>query len=74
MHERPAGKPTNTRDTLKRIWKYAQPYTLRITLMLGVIVVISIVDLVPPLLARDLIDHAIPDKNVARLSLLALGM
>lgn len=74
MHERPAGRPQNMRDTLRRIWRYGRPYTLRIALMLGVIIVISIIDLLPPLLARDLIDHAIPDKDVARLSLLALGM
>jgi ATP-binding cassette subfamily B protein len=74
MHEQPTSKPHNTQDTLKRIWLYGKPYTLKIAMMLGVIVVISIIDLAPPLLARDLIDHAIPNKDVARLSLLAVGM
>ena len=74
MHDRPANKPQNIGDTLKRVWQFSKPYTFKIALMLGVIIVISIIDLVPPLLARDLIDHAIPNRDITRLSLLAFGM
>jgi ATP-binding cassette subfamily B protein len=74
MHDRPANKPQNIGDTLKRVWQFSKPYTLKIILMLGVIIVISIIDLIPPLLARDLIDHAIPNRDITRLSLLAFGM
>jgi ATP-binding cassette subfamily B protein len=42
--------------------------------MLVAIVVISLVELVPPLLYRDLIDNVLPGRDLARLNLLALGM
>jgi len=35
---------------------------------------ISLLSLVPPLLIRDLIDKTLPEKNIVRLNLLALGM
>ncbi|MCS7060390.1 MAG: ABC transporter ATP-binding protein/permease [Thermoflexales bacterium] len=38
------------------------------------ILVTSVIELVPPLLARDLIDHALPERDIGRLSLLAIGM
>src|SRR5947207_2803823 len=74
VSDRPTGRPQLSRETLIRVLRYARPYTLRIAIMLVVIIVISVIDLVPPLLARDLIDHAIPNRDTARLSLLALGM
>jgi ATP-binding cassette subfamily B protein len=74
MNERPTSRPQLSRDTLRRVLRYARPYAMRIVLMLVVIAVISIIDLIPPLLARDLIDHAIPNRDTTRLSLLALGM
>ncbi|MCL4506807.1 MAG: ABC transporter ATP-binding protein/permease [Chloroflexi bacterium] len=74
MSERPDSRPNMSRETWLRIWRYTRPYSGRIALMLGVIAIIAVIDLIPPLLARDLIDHAIPDRDVSRLSLLALGM
>lgn len=74
LHERPESRPQFGLETLKRILRYAKPYRWMIAAMLAVIIVIAVIELIPPLLARDLIDHAIPEKNVARLTLLALGM
>ncbi len=42
--------------------------------MLLTIVGISLLSLIPPLLIRDLIDIALPEEDLARLNLLALGM
>jgi ATP-binding cassette subfamily B protein len=43
-------------------------------LMVGLIVLTSLLNLVPPLLFRDLLDNALPNRDVARLNLLALGV
>ncbi len=67
-------RPTLNRAMLRRVAGYARPYLLRIVLMLATILGVTLLGLVPPLLYRDLIDHALPEHNAARLNLLALGM
>jgi ATP-binding cassette subfamily B protein len=67
-------KPTVTRQLLKRVAGYARPYALKITLTLISILVVSILDLFPPLLFRDLIDHALPQQDLSRLTLIVLAM
>ncbi len=67
-------QPHVTRDLLRRVAVYARPYTFKIAVMLLSIFASSLIELVPPLLFRDLIDHALPNKDLARLNLLALGM
>ena len=42
--------------------------------MLVTIVAISLLELIPPLLYRDLIDNVLPNRNYSRLNWLALGM
>lgn len=74
VNQKPAANPQMNRATWARIWRYTKPYLWRIIFMLAVIAIIAIIELIPPLLARDLIDHAIPDRDMARLSLLAIGM
>ncbi|MCL5995087.1 MAG: ABC transporter ATP-binding protein/permease [Chloroflexi bacterium] len=74
LNERPENQPQFSRKTLKRVLRYANPYWGMIAGMLAVIAVISVIELIPPPLARDLIDHAIPEKDTPRLGLLALGM
>ncbi|GIK40729.1 MAG: ABC transporter [Chloroflexota bacterium] len=59
---------------LRRVWSYAKPYRLKILGLLVTIFAITGLSLIPPLLYRDLIDHAIPNRDVARLNWLALGM
>ncbi|MBI3944248.1 MAG: ABC transporter ATP-binding protein, partial [Chloroflexi bacterium] len=74
VRERPQARPQFTRDMLWRIWSYARPYMGMTIGMLALITLTSVIDLLPPLLARDLIDHALPDRDIPRLNLLAIGM
>ena len=59
---------------LRRVASYAQPYWRRIGSLLSLLVLTSLLDLVSPLLYRDLLDNALPNRDVARLNLLALGL
>jgi ATP-binding cassette subfamily B protein len=68
------GKPQVDRSLLRRVWGYGRPYLGQIGLMLLAISVISLIELLPPLLYRDLFDNVIPNKDVARLNLLGLSM
>jgi ATP-binding cassette subfamily B protein len=68
------GRPRVDRQLLRRVLGYARPYWLLVSLMLVAIVVISLIGLVPPLLYRDLIDNVLPERDLPRLNLLALGM
>ncbi len=67
-------RPSISGPLLRRALRYAQPYTGRIALILGLILVTTGLNLIPPLLTRDLIDRALPDRDLKRLTMLALGM
>src|SRR5512135_327966 len=67
-------KPHITQALLRRVAFYARPYSFPITLALFAILLSSLTELVPPLLFRDMIDHVLPQKDLNRLNLLALGM
>ena len=67
-------RPVVSRALLLRVGRYARPYWMGVTVMLAAIAAISLLSLLPPLLLRDLIDRALPQKDAARLNLLALGM
>jgi ATP-binding cassette subfamily B protein len=67
-------RPQVSRALLARVWGYARPYLPRVIMILITIVGISSLSLVPPLLIRNLLDHALPERDLARLNLLALGM
>src|SRR6266511_3621256 len=69
-----AEQPSLDRSVLRRVAGYARPYTGRIVLMLLTILAITGLSLVPPLLMRGLIDDALPNRDLGRLNLLALGM
>jgi len=59
---------------VQRAAAYGRPYAGKIALMLALILAITLLNLIPPLLTRNLIDYAIPQGSVVRLTLLALGM
>lgn len=59
---------------LVRVAAFARPYAWRIALAFLAILAVSFINLVTPLLFRDLIDNALPNKDWARLNWLALGM
>jgi ATP-binding cassette subfamily B protein len=67
-------RPVVDRALLKRIFAYAWPYRYSVLIVLVTIVAIALLELVPPLLYRDLIDNVIPDRNYRRLNVVALGM
>lgn len=67
-------RPQVSRALLNRVAGYARPYWGRAALMVGLIVLTSLLNLVPPLLYRDLLDNALPNGNTTRLNWLALGV
>ncbi|NOQ40545.1 MAG: ATP-binding cassette domain-containing protein [Anaerolineales bacterium] len=73
-HDDKRDKPVITRELLARVWGFAQPYRFRVVGLLITILAISGISLISPLLYRDLIDTAIPNRDVVRLNWLALGM
>jgi ATP-binding cassette subfamily B protein len=67
-------QPTVTWALIRRVATYGRPYAVRIGAMLGVLLIITLLSLLPPLLIRDLLDHALPNRDFGRLNFLALGM
>jgi ATP-binding cassette subfamily B protein len=59
---------------IKRVLAYARPYRSQALLLVALIVVTAALHLVSPLLFRDLIDNALPNRDAARLNWLALGL
>jgi ATP-binding cassette subfamily B protein len=68
------GKAKVDRKLLSRILVYARPYWGNITIVLVSIIVISFIELIPPLIFRRLIDLVIPSKDFRELTILALAM
>jgi ATP-binding cassette subfamily B protein len=68
------GRPQISLALLRRVGGYALPYRFKIAGLFASILAITGLSLVPPLLYRDLIDNAIPNRDVGRLNWLALGM
>lgn len=67
-------QPEVSRALLQRVASYAQPYWGQAALMVGLIILTSLFNLIPPLLYRDLLDNALPNSDASRLNLLALGV
>jgi len=59
---------------VRRAMAYGRPYFGRIAVILAIILVTTLLGLAPPLLIRNLIDQALPQGDMHRLTLLALGM
>ncbi|MCB9152696.1 MAG: ABC transporter ATP-binding protein [Caldilineae bacterium] len=68
------GKPRVDRALLLRVATYARPYWWMILIVLATIVAVSLLELVPPLIMRQLIDVTLPQKNLHQLTLLALAL
>jgi ATP-binding cassette subfamily B protein len=73
-HDESRDKPQIDRFLIKRVLGYSRPYVVSITMVLFIIIVISLLELIPPLLYRDLFDNVLPNRDPARLNQLALGM
>ena len=67
-------RPKVTRALLKRVMAYARPYQTQISLMLFTILITTGLSLLNPLIFRDIIDNALPNRNAARLNLLAAAL
>lgn len=67
-------RPHVNRHLLRRVVQTARPYWLPAVVTLAAILFSSLLGLIPPLLVRDLIDHALPERDTARLNWLAAGM
>ncbi len=67
-------RPQVSRSLLRRVAGYARPYWIWVVAILVTILAISLLSLLPPLLIRDLLDQAIPNRDMGRLNILALGM
>jgi len=59
------------RNSLRRAWTFAQPYRRTIYLFLFTIVVAALIELVPPFAFRRILDHAIPEKDRAAITVMA---
>ena len=68
------GKPKVDRQLIRRVWAYARPYWVGILILLVLIILQALIELIPPLLYRALIDDVLPNGDIRRLNLLALAM
>lgn len=66
--------PQITRQLLSRVLGYARPYWSTVALSLLITALIALIELIPPLLYRELIDHVLPNGQWGRLNLLAGAM
>ncbi|MCA9969451.1 MAG: ABC transporter ATP-binding protein [Anaerolineales bacterium] len=73
-HDEAQDRPAVTRALLRRVWEFARPYQGQVLLLLLTILLTSGLSLISPLLFRELIDVAIPNRDMGLLNLLAIGM
>lgn len=73
-HDPSQSKPQVDRKLLRRVLAYARPYWWMVALVLVAIIVISLIELLPPLILRQLIDVTLPTKNTQQLNWLALAL
>ncbi len=59
---------------LRRVLSYAQPYRRKIVVLLITILVTTGLELLTPLIFRDLIDRTLPNRDVSRLNMLAAAL
>ena len=67
-------RPKLSRQLLRRVLAFAHPYRWQVGFLLLTILFISGVSAITPLLMRDLIDNALPNRDMARLNRVALGL
>ena len=67
-------RPDIDRALLRRVWSYGRPYLPSLIGILATILIISGLGVVPPILIRQLLDEAIPNKDLGQLTMLGLGM
>jgi len=72
----PTNSPSTTADPapVRRVLSLFRPYRARIAVVTAIIVFSAVIALASPFLLRELLDHAIPDRDVTLVTLIALGM
>jgi ATP-binding cassette subfamily B protein len=73
-HSEPDSKAKFSWALLRRVFAYATPYRLQLIVTLLLILVQSGLELLTPLIFRDLIDYTLPERDMERLNILALGL
>ena len=68
------GRAQVDRKLIKRVWSFGRPYLGQIGVVLIAITISSLIELIPPLLYRDLFDNVLPNQDTTRLNWLGLGM
>ena len=58
------------RQSMLRAWRFARPFRKQIFINLGTLLLATLVGLLPPLVFKWLIDHAIPQRNYGVVDLL----
>jgi len=59
------------RGLVRRVWGFSRAYRGRVFGFLAIIIVESLLGLIPPLLIRQIVDHALPDRNTGQVTILA---
>lgn len=67
-------KPKITRNLLMRVLSYGKPYTWQILIMFVLIILTTGLNLITPLILRQLIDHILPDGNTRGLAIAAIAL
>ncbi len=62
---------TLTPGLIGRVWRFAAAYRSRVFVFLGLIVVEAVLGLAPPLVIKQIIDHAVPEQDRGLVTLLA---
>lgn len=67
-------RPDIDRALLRRVWGYSRPYRFALAGVLVTVLVISALQVVPPILIRLVVDEAIPEADLGQLTWLGIGM
>jgi ATP-binding cassette subfamily B protein len=62
------------RELLTRVWHYGRPYRRQLVGIIFTVFATAIIGVLPPLLIRQLIDVALPNRDLGLLTLLGAGM
>src|SRR5687768_849062 len=57
----------------RRAWSFVRPYRRMLLLYLACIVLVSVLGVLPPLIFKQLIDEAIPNRDLGMVNLLAMA-
>jgi ATP-binding cassette subfamily B protein len=74
MADASAKQATLTPGLVRRVWRFAHAYRARVFWFLAIVVAEAILGLVPPLVIKAIIDHAVPDEDRGLVTILAAVM